>query len=85
MSHIDSPLTRCSAAALPLIIQAHDVLHSLAAPKASKLADRISALLEEIINVAGDVAAYGNSWVGGDMGKIADSIRLATKDYNDIG
>lgn len=45
-THVDTPLTRCSAAALPLLIRAHDELTNLAAPRASDLSHRIGLLLE---------------------------------------
>ena len=81
---IDTPLTRCSAAALPLLIEAHGQLYGLAAPQASRIADKIAALLEEIIEVAGDIEVYGNKWNGGIMGDLAAGIREATKEYNAI-
>lgn len=81
---IDTPLTRCSAAALPLVIEAHGILHGLAAPQASRIAEKISALLEGIIDVAGDIEAYGNKWTGGRTGELAALIREATREYNAI-
>ena len=80
----DTPLTRSAAAALPVLIEAHAVLHGLAAPKASRIADRIAALLEQIIECAGDVQAYGNTWCGGEMGEIADRAFEATREYEGI-
>lgn len=81
---INTPLTRCSAAALPLLIEAHGYLSGVAAPQASRLADKISDLLQEVIDLAGDVEAYGNKWDGGTMGDLAAQIREATKEYNSI-
>ena len=82
--HIDCPLTRCASAAMPHLLEARDRLHSLAAPKAGRIAERIDDLLEQIIHLAGDVEAYGNTWTGGDMERIATSCREATAEYNGI-
>jgi hypothetical protein len=80
----DTPATRCSVAALPLLVEAHTRLHGVAAPHASRIAERIGALLDSIIDVAGDVEAYGNKWCAGDMGELARRVREATREYNAI-
>ena len=83
-THIDNPLTRSAAAVLPLLIEAHDRLYGLAAPQASRIADRIANALAELIDIGGEVEAYGNKWEGGRMGKLAAEIRTATAGYNQI-
>jgi hypothetical protein len=55
-----------------------------AAPRASDLATRIAALLESVIDLAGDVQAYGNKWCGGTMGELATKLREATREYDSI-
>jgi hypothetical protein len=80
----DTPLTRCAAAALPLLITAHGELHGVAAPRASALADRIGAAMALLIDIAGDVEAYGNRWTGGEIGELAEKLRAATAEYNGI-
>jgi len=80
------PIETCSAAALPLLIDARRYLYALAAPKASRLEERITAILADIIYLSSDVVAYENRW-GGDSefralaGKLAD----ATAEYDRIG
>ncbi len=78
----DTPLTRCATASLPLLVEAHTRLYGIAAPRASRIADRIARALEELIEVAGEVEGYGNTWCGGEMGELAAKIRAATKEYN---
>ena len=80
----DTPLTRCSAAALPLLIEAHGRLYGIAAPQASRIADRIAALMEEIIEVGAEVEYYGNKWCESAMADLAAKIRNATYEYNRI-
>lgn len=80
----DSPLTRCAAASLPLLIEAHGKLHGVAAPQASHLSQQIANLLWELIEVAGSVEAYGNKWADGDIGELARKIREATAEFNRI-
>lgn len=80
----DTPLTRCSAAAFPLLIKAHDSLHGVAAPQASRLADKIADLMDAAIQLAGEVEAYGNKWDGGTMGDLAVALRDATSEFNRI-
>jgi hypothetical protein len=80
----DTPLTRSATAALPVLIDALPLLHGFAAPKASRIADRIAELLEQIIECAGDVQAYGNTWRGGGMGGIAARAWEATREYDEI-
>jgi hypothetical protein len=79
----DTPLTRCATASLPVLLRAHDVMHGLAAPRASRIAERISAALEELIECAGDAEAYGNTWSGGEMGEIAAAAREATREWRE--
>lgn len=81
----DTPLTRCATAALPLLIEAQDLLHGVAAPKAGAIAERISNALALLIDIAGDVEAYGNRWTGGEIGELAEKLRAATAEYNVIG
>ena len=76
-----TPLTRSAAAALPVLIDAHAILHGYS-PKASRISDRIANLLEQIIDCTGDVEAYANKWSGG-MG-LADRAREATREYDAI-
>ena len=83
-THSDTPLTRCATASLPVLLRAHDALHSLAAPRASRIAERIGAALEELISCAEDVEAYGSTWTGGDMGEIAADARTATREWQAI-
>ena len=84
------PIETCSLASLPLLIEARERLYSLAAPQASRIADRISAALEEIIECAGDVEVYGNKWCGGDMltrstiGDLAAKLNAVTKEWSDL-
>ena len=80
----DTPLTRCAAASLPLLIEAHTRLHGVAAPQASRIADRIAAAMADLIDIAGEVEAYGNKWCDGDMGKLAESLRNATAEFNKV-
>jgi hypothetical protein len=80
----DSPLTRCASASLPLLIEAQTRLHGVAAPQASQIAERIGAALADLIDIAGEVEAYGNKWCDGDMGHLAESLRTATAEYNRI-
>ena len=81
----DTPLTRCATAALPVLIDAHSLFHGLAAPKATRIAERIATLLEQIIDCAGDVQAYGNSWTGGGGRELADRAAAATAEYDGVG
>ena len=81
----DTPLTRCAAAAVPLLIEAHTELHGLAAPKASRLANRIGGLLAELIEVASDVEAYGKQWSAQTtLADLAAKLRAATAEYNQV-
>ena len=80
----DTPLTRCATAALPVLIDAHSLLHGIAAPKATRIAERIAGLLEQIIDCAGDVQAYGNTWIGGGGRELADRAFAATAEYDGI-
>ena len=80
----DYPINTCSLAALPLLIQARDRLDKLAAPQASGIAYEIGLLLEQIIELAGVVEAYGNKWTGGEIGKIADKLNAATIAYHGV-
>ena len=80
----DSPLTRCASASLPLLIEAHTRLYGLAAPQASRIADRIGHAMAELIDIAGEVEAYGNKWCGGDIGELAESLRNATAEIRDL-
>lgn len=84
MTYSDSPLTRSATAVLPLLIEAHGRLYGLAAPKASRLADRIGDALATLIDIAGDVEAYGNKWCGGDMERLATQLREATREYHGV-
>lgn len=78
------PIETCSLASLPLLIEARERLYSLAAPQASRIADRISAALEEIIECAGDVEVYGSRWTGGDIAELAARCSTATKEWSDL-
>jgi hypothetical protein len=78
------PIETCPPKVLPLLIEARERLHRLAAPQASAIADRIGAALEALIDVAGDVECYGNKWTGGRMEEIAAQIREATREWNDV-
>lgn len=78
------PIETCSLASLPLLIEARERLLHLAAPQASRIADRISAALEELIECAGDVEAYGNRWAGGDIAELAARCNAATKEWSDL-
>jgi len=81
----NTPLTRGATAALPVLIDAHAYFYGLAAPKASRIAERIAGLLEQIIDCAGDVQAYGNScWTGGRGRELADRAHEATSEYDKI-
>ena len=80
----DTPMTRCATAALPVLIDAHAYFHGLGAPKATRIAERIAGLLEQIIDCAGDVQAYGNSWTGGRGRVLADRAYEATREYDKI-
>jgi hypothetical protein len=77
-----TPLTRGATGALPLLIRASELLHGLAAPQAARLAERIGAALAEIVDLAGDVEAYGSKWERDEMAQIADALRAATAEYN---
>lgn len=80
----DTPFTRCSTAAFPLLVDAHGRLYGLAAPKASDLAHRIALLMEQVIDLSGEVEAYANKWCGGHMGQLGNKLREATAEYNAI-
>ncbi len=73
------PIHTISPVILPLLIEAHIRLRDLAAPQASRIADQIGACLETLIDIAGDVEAYGSKWTGGRMEELATQIREATK------
>jgi hypothetical protein len=79
------PIDTCPRAVLPLLIEAKARLHRLGAPQAGAIADRISVALENLIDVAADVEAYGNKWGGGRMGELAEEIRLATRSWYGLG
>lgn len=81
----DTPLTRCAAGALPLLIEAHGRLYGIAAPQASRIADRIAALLEEIIECGAEIECYGNKWCESAMSDLAAKLRAACYEYNKIG
>lgn len=53
-----------AAAMLPHLMAAESYLRSLAAPQASKLSERIGALLAETAELGEDVAMYYRKWPG---------------------
>ena len=75
------PIETCPVALLPLLIKARSELHALAAPQASDIAARIGAALEALIEVAGDVEAYGHKWGGGGVGEMAAQNLEATREW----
>ena len=75
------PIDTIPPTVLPLLIEARKILRPLGAPKACRLEADITAALEQLINVATDVEAYGNKWCGGSMGELADKIRDATREW----
>lgn len=81
----DTPLTRCAAASLPLLIEAHGRMHGIAAPQATRIAERISALLAEIIEVSAEVECYGAKWCESAMSDLSVKLREANYEYNRIG
>lgn len=76
---IGSPMEQAARSVFPLLIEADHVLYGLAAPRASELSQRVSAVLETVTDLAGDIEAYGNTWSGGGLGGIALRINTATK------
>ena len=84
MAGYQFPIDTCPPKVLPLLIEARERLLHVAAPQASQIADRIGRALEALIDVAGDVEAYGNKWTGGRMEELAAQIREATRDWNDV-
>ena len=81
---LDTPLTRCAVASLPVLIEARAHLIGLAAPQASRLEERIGDLLDQIVYCAGLVHAYGNKWPAGAIKKIADRACEATRECGGI-
>jgi len=75
------PIDTIPTAVLPLLIEARKILRPLASPRARNLEYEINAVLEQIIQVATDVEAYGNKWCSGRMGELADKIRDATREW----
>ena len=80
-----TPLTRSAVAALPVLIDARAYLREIAAPQATRIADRIAALLEQIVDLTGDVQAYCNKWHGDKDSELAHRAREATCEYDSIG
>ena len=83
MSTTTYPIDTVPLAILPLLIEAKNELHSYGAPQASRIAERISTILTDLIDVAADVEAYGNKWIGGKMEDIATALNIATKEWYD--